>query len=592
MQDLLVHSNPVLEAFGNAKTLRNDNSSRFGKLVTVHFDGSGRIMGAYTRNYLLERPRVANAPAGERNYHAFYQVRRPGPGLKIFPRAALHRVCERRLTFASRQTRVCVREQLLSGASDKQRADRFLSGGAVEHALLKGGVISAAGIDDVKEWREMCGSMRELGFSDEEQSALFDALAALLHLGNTTFVADSAVSHGDDAARLSSVTPVEHAAALLGADRREFVGALTGLRVRDQLKALSVEQAAKNRDAFVAAVYAQIFDWLVQRINTVGTGEHTEMNSMRFIGVLDIFGFEIFQTNSFEQLCINFANERLQRNFTSTTFTQEEGLYQAEGIPFEHIPYTDNLPILELLDCNVCAPPWYSVTGQYARSTFVHATRCAPPFEPRGRPPLLPPQVPSRRGIMQLIDEETRLPKTTDKTLLDKMNAQFAPAGPKNGASMYATDFRHPELFTVKHYAGDVVYAVKNFLEKSVENVSADLVTALSKSSKPLFANLFSQTSSRDSHAGGLSGSKSRKPTVGVKFATQLTSLVDTIEQTSAHFIRCIKPNAQKSADLFETKLTLEQYAPPSLRPMPMPCHAGEHTRPCAFVPAVVPMAQ
>ena len=281
------------------------------------------------------------------------------------------------------------------------------------------------------------------------------------------------------------------------------------------MASLSVNKAQKNRDAFVAAVYAHLFDWLVQQINAVGRSGVDNMESFRFIGVLDIFGFEIFQTNSFEQLCINFANERLQRNFTTTTFQQEEGLYEAEGIAFEHIPYVDNQPVLDLIDC----------------------------------------AVPSRRGILQLLDEEVRLPNTSDATLLAKMHAQYAAA---SGSPAYSKDFKRPDVFTVRHYAGDVVYAVDGFLEKAVENVSADLVSALRRSTVPLVALLFHQTSSRQSTAPG-DDKKSRKPSVGVKFAKQLTSLIATIEETDAHFIRCIKPNTQRSATAFEPRLTLEQ---------------------------------
>ena len=197
MQELLIASNPVLEAFGNAKTQRNDNSSRFGKLVTVHFDGSGRIMGAQTRNYLLERTRVHSAPCGERNYHAFYQ--------------------------------------LLMGGAVQEKTSRHLKGdsGAFDYALLRGGVRSAAGMDDAAEWRATCAALRQLGFTDEEQAAMFHVVAALLHLGNCEFVADGAVAHGDDAAKLKSPEPVERAAELLGAERMAFVGAMTGVRVRD-----------------------------------------------------------------------------------------------------------------------------------------------------------------------------------------------------------------------------------------------------------------------------------------------------------------------------------------------------------------------
>ena len=479
MQDLLIHSNPVLEAFGNAKTVRNNNSSRFGKLVTVHFDGSGKIIGAYTRNYLLERTRVSVAPKLERNYHVFYM--------------------------------------LLSGGTAEEKRSRELGGGPADYAMLKGGMAKVEGMDDAEEWRVMVGAMKELGFTGEEQSQILDLVAAMLHMGNCEFAHDASVTHGDNAAKVCSPEQVQKAATLLGVDKMAFTGGLTGQKVRNDFSHFSVDKAKKNRDAFVAGVYAHLFDWLVQRINSVGKSGVDDMEKYRFIGVLDIFGFEIFQTNSFEQLCINFANERLQRNFTSTTFQSEEGLYQQEGIAFEHIPYVDNQAVLDLLD--------------------------------HDKQP---------RGLMQLLEEETRLPNTNDKTLLAKMNAAYAPQGKGASESRYTVDFKRPDVFTVRHYAGDVVYDPVGFMEKSVENVSADLSAALTKSTKPMVALLFTQQSSRLSMRD-LQAAKSKKPTVGIKFAKQLTSLISLIEETDAHFIRCIKPNSDKSATAFDAKLTLEQ---------------------------------
>ena len=511
LAELLVHSNPVLEAFGNAKTLRNDNSSRFGKLVNVHFDGSGKIIGATTRNYLLEKTRVAAPPQGERNYHAFYQ--------------------------------------LIAGLSPDDKSSRGLNTVAA-HRLLSGRGVerSIEGVDDTEEWEFTKEAMEKLGFEPTEVSAIIDITAACLVLADATIesdkgsgapavwrdgvkvAAEETEKDGNDPSALSASSKevLQVAAKLLGVDADELGTALISLKVRDTTNILSVTNARANRDAFVAGVYSKLFDRIVERINgAAGDAADDLTESSRFIGVLDIFGFEIFQTNSFEQLCINFCNEKLQRNFTETTFNAEEGLYTEEGISFEKIPYTDNTATLELLDLGGGAQKLGAARGA--------------------------------RGILQILDEEVHLPNTTDATFLSKLQAAFGTtAGSKSGGHpAYTTDFKRPGLFTVSHYAGKVEYNPKGFLEKSEESIALGLVTACKNSSKPLVASLFTLASSRRSIVANDKGS--RKPTVGIKFSKQLAALVATIEETQAHFIRCIKPNTIKSPDAFEPKLTLEQ---------------------------------
>jgi myosin heavy subunit len=399
MQELLIQANPVLEAFGNSKTLRNDNSSRFGKLVNVHFDGSGRIVGAATRNYLLEKTRVSAPPASERNFHAFYQ--------------------------------------LLSMPPD-EKAKRSLKGVGSHALLTKSMCTSVDGLDDAAEWEATAAAMDTLGFSAAEVESIIDVTSSLLHLGDLVLETDTSFgSHGDDYAKLGegSKQAAILAAGLLGVDSLALTKALIQIQVRDTTNTLSVAAARKNRDAFVASVYSRLFDRLVERINGAAGNDIEQLEGSRFIGVLDIFGFEIFEVNSFEQLCINFANEKLQRNFTMTTFQQEEGLYTAEGIDFKHIEYVDNSLTLELLD----------KSGEKG----LGAQRGA-------------------RGIFQILDEEVHLPRTTDDTFLDKLNAAFGTeAGSKGGGGhpAYSTDFKKPKLFTIAHYAGQVEYNPSGFLE-------------------------------------------------------------------------------------------------------------------------------
>ena len=323
-------------------------------------------------------------------------------------------------------------------------------------------------------------------------------------------------------------------AELLEVEPGPLLGAMTSYKVREMRQTLTVSKAEKNRDAFTKAVFAQLFDWLVERINHAASGggkggstgggsalqgTKDPLKGTKFIGVLDIFGFEIFETNSIEQLLINYANEKLQANFTKTTFENEEGMYLAEGIQFDHIEYADNAPVLQLIE--------------------------------------------GKGGIVPMVDEESKLPNTSDKTLLEKLNASFA----QGKHPRYATSLKRgsEDCFSVKHYAGDVLYAVTGFLEKSVDNISAELIAALKSSSAPVVAALFSLGSARDtntSSAGASSSAfgagKSRKPTVGAIFTRELKALVELLESTSSHFIRCIKPNATKSATAVDRRMVLE----------------------------------
>ena len=421
-------------------------------------------------------------------------------------------------------------------------------------------------IDDDAEWAETLGAADKLGFSEDEVRQIEEVLAALLHLSNAEFDSET-TAHGDDCARLVDPCSVDYAAYLLGVDRQMVKGGLIAIHVKtardDLMTRMSLANAIENRDAFVSAVYAGLFDWIVNRINAVGRSADEQARAAegdastlgKFIGVLDIFGFEIFQTNSFEQLCINFANEKLQRNFTMTTFQAEEGLYTQEAIDFEHIEYVDNQPVLDLLDFD---PKRAGKAGQGSTMVVISSEHAAGLAAKAGK-----------RGIIQIIDEEVRLPKVSDRgTLLPKMNAAFGGDGAGKGAHpAYGTDYRTREaqesLFTVKHYAGDVVYVIDGFLEKSMENISAELVAAVKQSSKPLIATLFTQSSSRGEGAvggkEGGGGGGSRLSSVGAKFSKQLASLISTIDSTDAHYIRCVKPNANKSAEEFDGPLTLEQ---------------------------------
>ena len=370
--------------------------------------------------------------------------------------------------------------------------------------------------------------MKQLGFAQGEIDCVCDVVAALLLLGNVEIDSDKSKGHSvfrdgqrvsssdasnadDYAALVGGVASLGAISALLGVDNEAFAAALTSIQVRDTVNTLTVEKATKNRRRS-SLMYAKLFDCLVQRINGAAGELDVIDASPRSISVLDIFGFEIFELNSFEQLCINFANEKLQRNFTMTTFQAEEGSTRARA----------------------------SSSSTSSTSTTSRCSTCSTrPAEPTGARRHPDP----RRGGPPAA--------TTDATFLAKINAAFgSEPGKKGGHPAYSTDFKKPHLFTIAHYAGKVAYnSTTNFLEKSVENVALGLVKALKTSSKPLVASFFTMQSARKSVVAG-STESSRKPSVGLKFTRQLDKLMGKIGETEAHFIRCIKPTAKVGVGL------------------------------------------
>ena len=315
IENKILKANPVLEAFGNAKTLRNDNSSRFGKFIEVFFNDDHRIVSGATKNYLLEKVRVVKGSPNERNFHIFYQLLRGGS-------SALH-------------TRL-----------------HLLSDQPGDYAYLKC-CTDVPTLDDAKDFKEVQEAFKELEFTEKETDGLFAVVSAVLALGNVTF---RETKRGDE----SEVDPssrrfLSAAAANLGVTEEVLGKALVtrALRVRMEVTmcALDVKKASDSRDALCKFAYARMFDWLVQRVNVsmgVGGAKGSRRHNL-YIGILDIFGFEIFKSNSFEQLCINYTNEMLQQFFNANTFKLEEKIYRDEGIQFDHVDFIDNQPMIDLI---------------------------------------------------------------------------------------------------------------------------------------------------------------------------------------------------------------------------------------------------
>jgi len=460
VEQKVFQANPILEAFGNAKTIRNNNSSRFGKYVDMAFDKNLQIAGAVTTNYLLEKIRVVAQAQNERNYHIFYF--------------------------------------LTSGADRSLKESLGLSKAADYSLCAMGGCTTIAGMSDPKEFADVQEAWDILGFSQDEVSSVYQIVASILHLGNVTF-SEKKIRGRDPTAEIDDNYPLKWAASLLEVDEDYLAQAIITQKVVDSRKELSPQGAMDQRDNFCKFVYSKMFDWLVIKINesmVPGVKIHKK------IGILDIFGFEIFDLNSLEQLCINYCNERLQNLFNRTVFEKEQRIYKEENIGGVHVEHVDNGPILKLIE----------------------QTR-----------PL---------GLLAALDEELRTPGGNIARYKQNID----------GTSSRSKFYRRGKTdmsFILTHYAGDVLYTVEEFMEKNKDSLSADLAELASKCGNGLMKTLFGR-------AGSMS-SRKRKATLCKQFKTNLDKLMKILDLTQPHYIRCIKPNDSKEALYFVAKSCLEQ---------------------------------
>ncbi|KAI0050026.1 myosin 5 [Auriscalpium vulgare] len=512
----ILATNPVLEAFGNAKTTRNDNSSRFGKYIQILFDGKQEIVGARIRTYLLERSRIVFQPLTERNYHIFYQ--------------------------------------LCAGAPLKERKDLGLDTDINKfHYLKQGGPSSTPipGVDDAEEFRSTQHALSTIGISVEKQWAVFRLLSALLHLGNVKILQSRTDSNIDD-----DDPELLLATRFLGVDKAEFkkwtVKKQIITRSEKIVTALNGAQAAVVRDSVAKFVYVCLFEWLVAIVNESLAGENgeAERRAEMFIGVLDIYGFEHFQKNSFEQFSINYANEKLQQEFNAHVFKLEQEEYVKEQINWTFIEFSDNQLCIDVIE--------------------------------------------GKLGVLALLDEEARLPAGTDSSFLQKLYSQITKPETKEV-------FKKPRFgnsaFTIAHYALDVTYEVDGFLEKNRDTVPEEHMNLLATTKNPFLREVLDaalasskppespnpgspaisdgssasrrhslipdpgRTSLVNSAGSGVKrpGAAARKPTQASIFKASLSNLMDTLSITNVHYIRCIKPNEQKEAWKFVPQQVLSQ---------------------------------
>ncbi|KAM7250190.1 hypothetical protein ACFE04_022073 [Oxalis oulophora] len=465
VEQQVLESNPVLEAFGNAKTVRNNNSSRFGKFVEIQFDKHGRISGAAIRTYLLERSRVCQVNDPERNYHCFY---------------------------------------LLCNAPQEEVEKYKLGNPKTFHYLNQSKCYELVGVSDAHDYLATRRAMDIVGISAKEQEAIFRVVAAILHLGNIQFTkgkdVDSSVPK-DEQAKFHLKTTAE----LLMCEPQVLEDALCKrvmITPEEVIKrSLDPLSAAISRDGLAKTVYSRLFDWLVDKINS-SIGQ--DPNSKSLIGVLDIYGFESFKHNSFEQFCINFTNEKLQQHFNQHVFKMEQEEYTKEQIDWSYIEFVDNQDVLDLIE----------------------------------RKP---------GGIVALLDEACMFPKSTHETFSNKLYQTFKTHKRFIKPKLSRTDF------TIAHYAGEVQYQSEQFLDKNKDYVVPEHQDLLCSSKCSFIAALFPQLPEETS-------SKSSKfSSIGSRFKLQLQSLMETLNSTQPHYVRCVKPNNQLKPAIFENINIMQQ---------------------------------
>lgn len=459
-EDQIQNSSPIMEAFGNGKTVYNNNSSRFGKFVRVSFNSGGVIEGGKIIDYLLEKNRVVRQNKNERNFHIFYNFMLGNPEP--------------------------VRLKLTGRPQDY-------------YYLNQSGVVKIDGMDDLADWKLILEAFGTMGFSPENQSDIFSILASILHLGNIKFITAGG-------AQVEKEAVVGIVAGLLGCDASSLSEALTTQKRVLRGEVIStpndVTQAADTRDSLAMSLYGRMFKWIIQRINSSLKGSE----SFHAVGVLDIFGFENFEVNSFEQFNINYANEKLQQYFNRHIFSLEQLEYNREGISWDEIDWVDNAECLDLIE--------------------------------------------RKLGILSLVDEEARFPKGTDDTLLQKLHAAQT-----TNSAFYIKPKVANSKFGIKHYAGEVMYESVGFLDKNRDTFREELLDVLQASQNDFIYDLFEH----DSKADSSSTTARKKPTVSNQFKESLASLMQTLSIGSPFFVRCLKPNMEKVKDVFNTQTILNQ---------------------------------
>ncbi|EDO49515.1 predicted protein [Nematostella vectensis] len=477
VKEQLLQSNPILEAFGNAKTLRNDNSSRFGKYMDIEFDFKGDPVGGVITKYLLEKSRLVYQNKGERNFHIFYH--------------------------------------LLRGASDNLLDDlRLTRDFDGYHYLNQSECVSVPTKDDKEDFSVVEKAMEVVGFTEDEISAVYKLLSAILNLGNTE-LEEFTTSDGTEAVTVLNEQVLKNTCEMLQCDVELLLNSLRERTVETKTERvhtpLNVAQASYARDALAKAVYQRLFAWIVDRVND--SIQVRKRGKRKVIGVLDIYGFEIFVDNSFEQFIINYCNEKLQQIFIELTLKSEQEEYVREGIEWTTIEYFNNAVICELIEKN-------------------------------------------HSGILALLDEECLRPgEVSDLTFLEKLDKQWIHHEHYESRKdkKYLSDKTLPHgYFRLKHYAGKVTYDVDGFLDKNNDLLFRGLSQCMYSCNHPLTKKLFPEGCPTKS-------SKRRPKTTATQFKESVAELMKNLKSKNPNYIRCIKPNERKAAGVFDERLIKHQ---------------------------------
>ncbi|CAF0719696.1 unnamed protein product [Adineta steineri] len=476
LEDQIVSANPVLEAYGNAKTTRNNNSSRFGKFIRIHFGPTGKIAGADIEVYLLEKSRVIFQQPAERNYHMFYQ--------------------------------------LCSNAFPDYHKQCLIENDPSKYFYVAQGMLTIDGVDDADEMRLTDEAFDILGFTHDEKINLFKCTSAIMHFGNSQWKQRPR----EEQAEAEGTEDCEKVAHLLGVEAADLIKGLLKPRIKVGNeyvnKGQNKDQVINSIGALSKAIYYRMFCWLVERVNVT---LDVKAKRQYFIGVLDIAGFEIFEFNGFEQLCINYTNERLQQFFNHHMFVLEQEEYKKEGIQWEFIDFG--------MDLQACID-----------------------------------LIEKPMGILSILEEECIVPKATDKTFVEKLynnhlgkHPQFGKPKPGKGKT--------EAHFDIHHYAGTVSYTATSWLEKNKDPINTTVATLFAKSKNVLLSHLFADVVEEENSKGG--GGKKKgggsMQTISATHREQLNKLMTNLKQTHPHFVRCIIPNEIKTGGVLDSHLVMHQ---------------------------------
>ncbi|XP_030752182.1 myosin heavy chain, muscle isoform X36 [Sitophilus oryzae] len=480
LEDQVVQTNPVLEAFGNAKTVRNDNSSRFGKFIRIHFGPTGKLAGADIETYLLEKARVISQQSLERSYHIFYQI--------------------------------------MSGAVKGIKDICLLSNDIMDYHFVSQGKTKIPSVDDGEEMTITDEAFDILGFTQEEKDNIYKITAAVMHMGTLKFKQRGR----EEQAESDGTAEGEKVAKLLGIDAQGLYTAFVKPRIKVGnefvTQGRNVNQVNYSVGAMSKAMFDRLFKFLVKKCNET---LDTQQKRQHFIGVLDIAGFEIFDYNGFEQLCINFTNEKLQQFFNHHMFVLEQEEYAREGIVWQFIDFgMDLAACIELIE--------------------------------------------KPMGILSILEEESMFPKATDQTFVEKLNTNHLGKSPNFQKPKPPKPGQQAAHFTLGHYAGNVPYNITGWLEKNKDPLNDTVVDLFKKGTNKLLCEIFAdhpgQSGGQDAGGKGGRGKKGGGfATVSSAYKEQLNNLMSTLRATQPHFVRCIIPNELKQPGVIDSHLVMHQ---------------------------------